>query len=266
MASSSNVPATTPAVQIPKNGGPEVLTYTDSVPVPTLSEGQVLVQNAFSGVNFIDTYFRTGLYPTPPEKFPITLGREASGTVAAVHPSVTTLAVGDKVVYMGGAGTYSTYSAVAATLAVKVPEGLSLQKAAASFLQGLTAWTFVRVAGEVKAGEWVLVHAAAGGVGGLLVQMLAAVGAKIIATASSDEKCALAKAKGAQWTVNSRSKNLVDEVKQITGGHGVNVVFDGVGKATFDSDIEMAARKGRLVVFGNAVSLVSCALLAYVVR
>ncbi|KAH7353556.1 quinone oxidoreductase [Plectosphaerella cucumerina] len=249
---SSNLPSAIPAVQISKTGGPEVLTYTENAPLPKLAENQVLVRNAFAGVNFIDTYFRTGLYATPPENFPLTLGREASGTVAAVHPSVTSLAVGDKVVYMGGVGTYAAYSAVPAALVLRVPDGLALDTAAASLLQGLTAWTFVREAGVVQPGEWVLVHAAAGGVGGLLVQMLSALGAKVIATAGSDEKCALAREKGAGWTVNSRGDGILDQVKEITGGHGVDVIFDGVGKATFDLDIQLAARKGRLVVFGNA--------------
>jgi NADPH2:quinone reductase len=154
---------------------------------------------------------------------------------------------------MGTYGTYAEFSAVAAKDAVLVPDALSSDKAAAAYLQGLTAWTFIREAGEVKAGQWVLVHAAAGGVGSLLVQMLRAVGAKTIGTASTEEKLALVRKNGAEYTINSHD-DLVTKVKEITRGHGVDVIFDGVGKSTFDDDIEMIAQKGHLVSFGNAVS------------
>ncbi|KAF3345589.1 hypothetical protein VD0002_g2783 [Verticillium dahliae] len=249
---SSSLPQSMPAIQIAKTGDPSVLAL-NTAPVPAVPEGHVLVRNAYAGINYIDTYFRTGLYPIPGNDFPYTLGREGAGTVAAAHPSVASkFPNGTRVVYMGSVGAYASYSAVPAALVVVIPDNLSLDVAAAAWLQGLTAWTFVREAGEVKSGEWALVHAAAGGVGGLLVQMLKAVGARVIATASSDEKLAAAHAKGAEFGVNSKSANLVEEVKKITGGHGVDVVFDGVGKTTFDGDVEMAARKGRLVVFGNA--------------
>lgn len=259
MASSSpsSVPDKMFAVQISKIGGPEVLDFNESAPVPALGENQVLVKNAFSGVNYIDTYFRTGLYPTPAENFPLTLGREAAGVVAALHPSAESTSpfkVGDPVVYMAAAGSYATYSAVPVASVLPLPQGLAPKTAAASLLQGLTAWTFVNEAGEVKPGEWVLVHAAAGGTGGLLVQMLKAVGARVIAAAGSDEKCEAAKAKGAEWTINSREKDVVQEVRRITEGKGADVVFDGVGKATIEADLQLAARKGRLVMFGNAVS------------
>ncbi|OLN95787.1 putative quinone oxidoreductase [Colletotrichum chlorophyti] len=245
----SSAPQTMNGIQIPRTGGVEVLDHHTDLPVPTPSEGQVLVRNEYAGINYIDTYFRTGLYPAP---LPIILGREGAGTVVSAHPSVADFKAGDRVVYMGSFGSYATYSAVPASSLLRLPEALSTETAAAALLQGLTAWTFVREAGEVREGDWVLVHAAAGGVGLLLVQMLRAVGAKVIGTTSSDEKCALAKKNGAEWVVNSRSQNLVEEVKKITGGHGADVIFDGVGKATFDGDLEIAARKGRLVVFGNA--------------
>ncbi|KAL2760318.1 hypothetical protein ACRALDRAFT_1026203 [Sodiomyces alcalophilus JCM 7366] len=248
------IPSTMSAVRIPQTGGPEVLSH-DTAPVPKPKEGEILVRNAFAGVNFIDTYFRTGLYPTPPSNFPLTLGREAAGTVVAVHPSVSAssdLKEGDRVVFMGTVGAYANFSAVPATQAVRVPDALSLEAAAAVWLQGLTAWTFIREAGEVKSGEWVLVHAAAGGVGGLLVQMLAAVGARVIGTAGSDEKFHVAKRHGAGWVLNSRREDLAEEVLRITQGHGVDVVFDGVGKATFDFDLNVAARKARVISFGNA--------------
>ncbi|KAF9872311.1 zinc-binding dehydrogenase [Colletotrichum karsti] len=243
-------PETMSAIRVPRTGGVEVLTHETSVPVPAPSaEGQVLVRNEYAGVNYIDTYFRTGLYAAP---LPQTLGREGAGVVASVHPSVTGFKAGDRVVYMGPFASYATYSLVPADKLLRVPDALPTDKAAAALLQGLTAWTFIREAGVVEKGEWVLVHAAAGGVGLQLVQMLRAVGAKVIGTTSSDEKCALAKKNGAEWVVNSKTQDLVAEVKKITGGHGADVIFDGVGKATFDSDLEMAARKGRLVVFGNA--------------
>lgn len=251
----ASLPSTMSAIRIPQTGGPEVLSH-DTAPLPQLKDGEILVRNAFAGVNFIDTYFRTGLYPVPPSSFPLTLGREAAGTIVAVHPSVSSssLKKGDRVVFMGTVGAYANYSAVPAAQAVHVPDGLALDAAAAVWLQGLTAWTFVREAGEVKSGEWVLVHAAAGGVGGLLVQMLAAVGARVIGTAGSDEKCDVARRHGAGWVLNSRRKDLADEVMRITEGHGVDVVFDGVGKATFDFDLNVAARKARVISFGNAVS------------
>jgi NADPH2:quinone reductase len=240
------------AVQIAKTGGPEVLEYTE-IPVPTLAAGQVLVKNQFSGINYIDTYFRSGLYPAP--FMPLTMGREASGEIVSVHDSVSRFTPGTRVAYMAGApsATYAEYTAVDAEKVVAIPEGLSSEEAAAIFLQGLTAWTFIREAGEVKPGQWTLVHAAAGGVGTLLVQMLRSVGAKIIATASTAEKLELAKKNGADYLVNSND-DIVAKVKEITGGHGVDAIFDGVGKATFDADLQMIALKGHLISFGNAVS------------
>ena len=243
-----------PAVVLTQTGPASVLSVS-SVPVPTPGPHQVLVKNAFIGVNFIDTYFRTGLYAAT---LPITLGREGAGTIAALHPTVAadqalSLAEGDRVAYMADSGAYAQYTLVSAHQIIKVPDGMGLDFAAASLLQGLTAWTFIREAGEVKKGQRALVHAAAGGTGGLMVQMLHAVGATVIATAGSPEKCQLAKSYGADWVIDSKDKDLVAEVKEITTGKGVDVIFDGVGKATFDSDLEMIAKKGTLVVFGNAV-------------
>lgn len=246
------VPASQKAIQISRNGGVDVLEYND-IPVPKPGSGQLLVKNQYAGINFIDTYFRSGLYKAA--QFPLTLGREGAGEVVSVDGSVSGFQVGQKVVYSTIAGSYQQYSVVEAKNAVVIPEGLSAEKAVASFLQGLTAWTFIREAGEVKAGQWTLVHAAAGGVGGLLLQMLRAVGAKIIATASTEEKLELARKYGADYTINSHD-DIVPKVKEITGGHGVDVIFDGVGKVTFDADMEMIALKGHLISFGNAVSIV----------
>lgn len=223
--------------------------------MPSPGSGQILVRNQFSGVNFIDTYFRTGLYPAP--FFPLTLGREGAGLVVAAHESVAaSFPPNTRVVYMSGpeAGSYAQYTAVSASQVVVIPEDLSTEAAAAIMLQGLTALTFIREAANVQPGQWTLVHAAAGGVGLLLVQMLRAVGAKVIGTASSQEKLELATRNGAQWTINSRSEDIVARVKEITGGHGADAIFDGVGKATFEADLEMIALRGHLISFGNAVS------------
>lgn len=241
------VPRTMKAVQIDENGTTDVLKYRD-ISVPTPGKGQILVRNQYAGLNFIDTYFRSGLYKAP--HFPFTLGREAAGTVV---DAASGFSAGQRVVFMGTVGAYAEYSVVDASAAIPIPEDLPTEKAVAAYLQGLTAWTFVREAGEVKAGQWVLVHAAAGGVGLLLVQMLRAVGAKVIGTASSDEKLELAKKNGAEWTINSKD-DVVAKVKEITGGYGVDVIFDGIGKDTFDADLEMIALKGHLISFGNAVS------------
>lgn len=250
------IPPTMKSVSISKNGGIEVLDYAD-VPVPTLKEGQVLVRNQFAGVNFIDTYFRTGLYPSP--FFPLPLGREGAGEIVTAHPSVSSLPQakeGLRVVYMSttGEGTYAEFTAVPASIVVPIPDGLSAEKAAAGYLQGLTAWTFVRESANVQPGQWTLVHAAAGGVGLLLVQMLRSVGAKVIGTASTDEKLELVKKNGADYTINSKTEDLVAKVKEITGGYGIDAIFDGIGKTTFDADLEMIALKGNLISFGNAVS------------
>lgn len=247
----SAIPTFMNGIVVSSTGGVEVLKYKTDLPVPELKKGEVLVKNEYAGVNFIDTYFRTGLYKTT---LPMILGREGAGHVVKVHPSVADLRDGDSVAYMyPDAGAYGSYSAVPASRVLRLPATLSTQQAAASLLQGLTAWTLVHEAGQVREGQWVLVHAAAGGTGTHLVQMLKAVGAKIIATASTDEKCELAKKNGAHWVINSRTGNLIEEVKKITDSHGVDVIFDGNGKATFDLDIELAAFKGSLVIFGNAV-------------
>ncbi|CEJ89975.1 hypothetical protein VHEMI05789 [[Torrubiella] hemipterigena] len=242
------LPATMKAIEIAQNGGIEVLEHKD-VPVPTLADNQVLIRNEFAGVNFIDTYFRSGLYKAP--QFPLRLGREAAGEViAATGAAAAKFPVGSKAVYMEG-NAYAEYTAVNASNVISIPDGVSTEVAAAGYLQGLTAWTFIREAANVQPGQWAFVHAAAGGCGSLLVQMLHAIGAKVIASASTDEKLALAKKLGADYTVKS-TDDVAAEVKKITNGHGVDAIFDGIGKSTFDLDLEMIARKGNLISFGNA--------------
>ncbi|EGX89331.1 quinone oxidoreductase [Cordyceps militaris CM01] len=243
------VPATMKAVSIAKNGGPEVLQYTD-VPVPQPQPDEILVRNRMAGVNFIDTYFRSGQYPSP--AFPRILGQDGAGEVVAVGSAVAVPhAVGSTVVYMNGTGTYAEYSTVKATSAIAVPAGVTVEDAVAVYLQGLTAWTFIRRAGLTQAGEWAFVHAAAGGVGSLLVQLLKGLGAKVIATASSEEKLKIVKDLGADHVINSND-DWVAKVNEITGGHGADSIYDGVGKATFHKDLEIIAVGGSLVMLGNA--------------
>ncbi|KAF2083377.1 NAD(P)-binding protein [Saccharata proteae CBS 121410] len=249
---SSNLPKTMKGVIIEKTGGPEVLKYRTDLPVPQPKDGEVLVKNEFIGINYIDTYFRTGLYPAP--SFPYTLGREASGTIVATGPSGAAhgnLNTGDRIVYMG-VGAYAEYTAIPTMHAVRIPESISSQDAAAALLQGATALTLIRESHKVEKGDWVLVHAAAGGVGLWLCQLLRAVGARTIGTASTEEKMALARKNGAEVLINYSKEDVVAKVKEVTGGNGVVAVFDGVGKATFDSSMDCLARKGTMVSFGNA--------------
>lgn len=246
------IPSTMKVVQISANGGVEVLQHAD-VPVPKPAPNQVLIKNQYAGINFIDTYFRTGLYKAP--AFPYVLGREGAGEIVAVGSSVDAslkFKEGDHVVFSGD-GAYAEFIAIEAARVVAIPDGVDAKTAAAALLQGLTALTFIREAAAVQPGQWTLVHAAAGGVGSILVQILKAVGAKIIATASTDEKLALAKQYGADHLIKS-SDDVVAKVKEITGGHGIDAIFDGVGKATFEADLQIVALNGYLISFGNAVS------------
>jgi NADPH2:quinone reductase len=249
----ASLPKTMKAVQIEKTGGTDVLQYKTDVPVPEPKEGEVLVKNEYIGINYIDTYFRSGVYQ--PHSYPYTLGREGSGTVAALGPNAPSdLSIGSRVVYMGPSA-YAEYTAAASTYTVPIPDSISTKVAAASILQALTAVTLIREAYPVQKGDWVLVTAAAGGVGLWLCQLLKAVGARTIAAASSEEKRALAKKYGAEVTVEYHEedrKKFVNEVLEITGGEGVHAVFDSVGKATFDSSLAVVRRKGSMVSFGNA--------------
>ena len=198
-------------------------------------------------------YFRTGLYKAP---LPLVTGKEGAGIVLASNSP--DYKEGDRVGYVAD-HSYAELTAVPASKAVPLPDGISTEQAAGSLLQGLTALTFVREAAGIKQelgisqGPWALVHAAAGGTGSLLVQILSVMGAKVIGTAGSPEKCEIARKSGAGWVIDNRKEDVAARVKEITSGHGVDVIFDGVGKATFDLDLEIIARKGSLIVFGNAV-------------
>jgi len=273
---SSSIPKQMVAIQMEKTGGTEVLQYKTDVPVPQPEEGQILVKNDFVGVNYIDTsvappsshpthcqktheltlrfqlnsYFRTGLYPTP--SLPYILGREASGTILATGGGNTYgLKAGDRIVYMH-TSTYAAYTAAPSLHALKIPDGVSSEDACAALLQGLTALTLIRESYRVQKGDWVLVHAAAGGVGLWLCQLLRAVGARTIGTASTKEKVELARKFGAEVVVDYSHEDVVQRVKEVTGGKGCAAVFDGVGKETFDVSMECLARKGTLASFGNA--------------
>ncbi|KAI0402818.1 hypothetical protein F4802DRAFT_574509 [Xylaria palmicola] len=246
------VPHTMKAVFINKTGGTDVLEYKTDVPIPTPIDGNILVKNDFVGVNFIDTYFRTGLYPAP--QFPYILGREGEGTIVAVGDGDTHgLKVGDRVAYLGE-GAYAEYTATPAAKAVKVPASFEPGTAAAALLQGLTALTLVREAHPVRRGDWVLVHAAAGGTGLLLCQLLRTIGAHTIGTASTPAKAELARRNGAEHVIEygGEAADVRARVAELTGGQGCAAVFDGVGAATFDVSLDCVARKGSLVSFGNA--------------
>ncbi|KAK6531504.1 NADPH:quinone reductase [Arthrobotrys megalospora] len=242
--------STQKAVQISRTGGTEVLEI-NQIPIPKPQPGHILVKAAYAGVNFIDTYFRTGLYPAP---LPFTLGSEGSGTVEAVGEGVTKYKPGEHVVYYGS-GSYTEYLNVPEKAISHIPEGLKLEDGAAILIQGLTALTMLRESYEVKKGDTILIHAAAGGTGLVLVQLAKALGATVIATASSAEKLELARQHGADYLVNY-SGGEDEWVKEVLGhtkdGEGVEAVYDGVGKATFEGDLKVTKRKGSLISFGNA--------------
>ncbi|KAF2690421.1 NAD(P)-binding protein [Lentithecium fluviatile CBS 122367] len=249
----ASIPKTMKGVWIEKTGGTEVLQYRDDIPVPEPKEGEVLVKNEYIGINYIDTYFRSGIYPIP--KYPYVLGREGAGTIAALGANAPSdLQVGGRVAYMGQSA-YAEYTAVSSTYTVPLPTSISTKIAAAALLQALTAVTLIREAYPVKRGDWVLVTAAAGGVGLWLCQLLKAVGARTIAAASSPEKRELAKKNGAEILVDYHEddrEKFTKEILEITGGEGVHAVFDSVGKVTFDSSLAAVRRKGSMVSFGNA--------------
>lgn len=246
------IPRTMKGVQIEKTGGIEVLEYKD-LPVPSPKDNEVLVKNEYIGVNYIDTYFRKGLYPNP---LPMVLGREGSGTIISIGanvPSSLNFSIGDSVVY-SNTFAYADYTACSADKVSKIPPAVSSANACAAFLQGLTALTLVEEAYKVRKGDWILVLAAAGGVGGWLCKILKAIGANTIATVGSQEKVQVAKEQGADVVVLDRNGEgeVLKVVKEYTNGEGVNAVFDGVGKDTFDRSLECVARKGTVASFGNA--------------
>lgn len=244
----------TKAIRIHKTGGPEVLVYED-VDVGAPGPGQARVKNNAIGLNFIDTYHRSGLYPLP---MPSGLGLEAAGVVEAVGDGVDYLKPGDRVAYAGGPpGAYSEVRLIPADRLVKIPDGITDEQAAAMMLKGMTVQYLIRRTYRVQAGQTVLFHAAAGGVGLIAGQWLKALGCTTIGTVGSDEKAALAKANGYDHTIVYTRENFAERVKEITGGAKVPIVYDSVGKDTFMGSLDCLQPLGMLVVFGNGSGPVS---------
>jgi NADPH2:quinone reductase len=236
------------AVRYHKQGGPEVL-QLDDVQVGEPGQGQVRIKHTAIGVNFVDTYQRSGLYPM---QVPAVAGNEGAGVVEAVGAGVTDLKAGDRVCYTGIPGSYCEQRIVAADRMVKLPQGISEEQAASMLLKGLTVHYLIFTTYAVKKGETVLWHAAAGGVGLIACQWLKALGVTTIGTAGSPEKLALAKAHGADHLINYSTEKFVDRVKEITGGKGVPVVYDSVGKTTWEGSLDCLRPRGLMVSFGNA--------------
>jgi NADPH2:quinone reductase len=237
------------AIRIARNGGPEVMEYVD-VEVGEPGPGEARVRHAAIGVNFIDVYFRTGLYPS---NLPTGLGSEGAGVVEAVGEGVTEVKVGDRVAYAGGPnGAYAEVRNIPASRLVRLPDDISFETAAAMMLQGLTVQYLLNRTYKVKAGDTILWHAAAGGVGLIACQWAKALGANLIGTAGSDEKAALAKAAGAAHVINYNTENFVERVQQITNGEKVPVVYDSVGKDTFFGSLDCLQPLGMMVSFGNS--------------
>jgi NADPH2:quinone reductase len=236
------------AIRYHKQGGPEVLQY-DDVQVGDPGPGQVRVKHTAIGVNFVDTYQRSGLYPMP---LPSIAGNEAAGVVDAVGSGVSDLKAGERVAYTGLPGSYCEIRLVPADRLVKLPQGISDEQAASMLLKGLTVHYLIFSTYKVQKGETVLWHAAAGGVGLIACQWLKALGVTVIGTAGSDEKCALAKAHGAEHVINYSKENFVERVNAITGGKKVPVVYDGVGKLTWEGSLDCLRPRGLIASFGNA--------------
>lgn len=239
----------THAIRVHSHGGPETLRW-EPVTVGQPAAGEVLIEHKAVGLNFIDVYFRTGLYAAP---LPFTPGMEGAGRVLAVGPGVDYLAPGDRVGYGNSPlGAYAEQRLIPAERLIKLPDWLDDQTAAAMLLQGLTAQYLLRQTYAVKPGDTILIHAAAGGVGLLVCQWAKALGATVISTVGSAEKAALAQAHGCHHTILYRQEDVVERVRDLTGGKGVDVVYDSIGKDMFDRSLNCLKRRGLMVSFGNA--------------
>jgi NADPH2:quinone reductase len=236
------------AILVQQVGGPEALTVVD-VPTPVPGPGDVVVKVAVSGVNFVDVYYRNGLYKVP---LPVALGSEAAGVIDSVGAGVTAFAPGDRVAYAMVRGSYAEYARVPAAQVVKVPDAVSFEDAAAVLLQGMTAHYLTRSTFPLAAGHTCLVHAAAGGTGALIVQMAKLAGARVFGTVSTQEKAAVAKAAGADEVILYSKQDFVAEARRLTDQRGVDVVYDGVGKSTFEKSLDSLRLRGMLVLFGAA--------------
>jgi NADPH2:quinone reductase len=234
------------AIQINVTGGPEVLHLVE-LPIPQPGPGQVLIRVEAVGLNFIEIYFRKGVYKAA---LPLTPGSEAAGTVEELGPGVSGFAAGDAVASVNVLGSYAEYALVPAASLVKVPAGLSMQQAAAALLQGMTAHYLSHSTFTLKAGDTALVHAGAGGVGLLLTQMAARLGARVITTVSTADKAKLSRQAGAADVILYMEKDFVEEVKRLTNSKGVDVVYDSVGKTTFEGSLNCLRPRGMLVLFG----------------
>jgi NADPH2:quinone reductase len=245
------------AIQIKQTGGPEVMELVD-LPVPQPKSNEAVVKIQAAGVNFIDVYNREGRYKAP---LPLVLGQEAAGVVSAlgsdVHKDAREVAVGNRVAYTMALGSYAEYAAVPADRLVKIPAGVGEREAAAAMLQGMTAHYLTHDTWPLKKGETALIHAAAGGVGLLLVQMAHNLGARVIATVSTEEKAKLARAAGADEVILYTQADFEAETKRLTGGKGVDVVYDSVGKTTFDKGLNLLRPRGMMVLFGGSSGAVA---------
>ena len=236
------------AIQINEVGGPEVLTWTE-VPSPIPGRGEVVIRLTAAGLNYVDTYFRTGLYPSP---MPFVPGQEGAGTVELLGAGVEGWAVGDRVAWTGVGASYAERVAVPANRLVLVPEDIDLDTAAAVMLQGITAHYLATDTFALGPGHRCLIHAGAGGVGQLLIQIAKLLGAEVVATAGGDEKVALAAAAGADHVVDYTKIDFVEAVEALVGKRSIDVVYDGVGAATFEGGLQLLRRRGLMVAFGNA--------------
>ena len=236
------------AIQVAETGGPESMKLVDA-PTPQPGPKQALVRIHVAGVNFIDVYFRIGLYKA---ERPITLGNEGAGVVEAVGPDVTEVKAGDRVAYAMTRGSYAEYAIVPAAQLVTIPDHVSFEQAAAAMLQGMTAHYLTHSTYPLKSGKRCLVHAAAGGAGGLIVQMAKTLGAHVFATVGSDEKARIAREHGADEVIVYTQQDFEEEVKRATGGAGVDVVYDSVGKSTFEKSLNCLHPRGLLALFGQS--------------
>jgi NADPH2:quinone reductase len=236
------------AIRVHTPGGVDALRYED-VATPTPKASEALVKIEAVGINFIDIYVRSGVYKNP---LPLTLGQEGAGVVEAVGPNVTEVQVGNRVAYSGTAGSYAEYAVVPAARLVKIPAGLTAQDAAAAMLQGMTAHYLAHTTYPLKSGDTALVHAAAGGVGLLLVQMAKKCGARVFGTVSTEDKAKLAKEAGADEVILYTQQDFEAEVKRLTDGQGLQVVYDSVAKTTFDKSLNCLAPRGYMVLYGQS--------------
>jgi NADPH2:quinone reductase len=236
------------AIQVKHPGGPEAMEVAE-LPAPQPKATEAVVKLAASGVNFIDVYFREGRYKAP---LPLLLGQEGAGIITAVGADVNSLKVGDRVAWTAVLGSYAEYAAVPADRLVPIPRSVSDQQAAAAMLQGMTAHYLSHDTYPLKRGETALVHAAAGGVGLLLVQMAHNIGARVIATVSTEEKAELARGAGAHDVILYSKSDFEAETKRLTGGKGVDVVYDSVGQTTFDKGLNVLRPRGMMVLFGGS--------------